>query len=347
VEKISFADYVELSSDLKNREKFKAYSTVVRGRGGFDFRIVPNPELVVMTAEEVELENAMAIGNESERIARKIAYTWDRILSPGKPVIVSEGDSWFQFPLLIDEVIDHLNDDYAILSLGAAGDTAQNMVFGPQGEHHTEYMSVLHALRNSVKAFLFSAAGNDIIGEDPATNRSALVDILNPYSGDTNDVAGHINETVLAKRLADIGAAYSKVISDVRADPDLAGLPILFHGYDYPYPYPWGAGDPRNPIYARNDEWLGEAFAAKGFPHATEAERNLRRSILKALINRLYTLLEGLAGNPDQSRIWVVDCRGALEHLGDWNDEIHGTSAGFAKVAARFQDTLTGALAGV
>jgi len=36
--------------------------------------------------------------------------------------IVSEGDSWFQYPLLLDDVIDHLFDRYAILSLDAAGD---------------------------------------------------------------------------------------------------------------------------------------------------------------------------------------------------------------------------------
>ena len=37
--------------------------------------------------------------------------------------IVSEGDSWFQYPWLLDDVIDHLmaEDDIAILSLGGAG----------------------------------------------------------------------------------------------------------------------------------------------------------------------------------------------------------------------------------
>lgn len=345
MEPISFAEYVELSSDLMNREKFRAYSTVIRGEGGFDFRIVPNPDLVIMTPEEAELENAMQIGNDTERAARKIAFTMDRIFSPAKPVIVSEGDSWFQFPILVNEVIDHLNGEHAILSLGAAGDTAANMVHGNLAPKQTEYLINLIAQVKNVKAFLFSAAGNDIIGEDPISKKSALFDILHDFNGDTNDVAGHINEAVLAQRLADLRIAYSKVISDIRSEPRLARLPIIFHGYDYPFPSPWGTDDPRNPLHAKDNEWLGEPLDARHFPSATQAELELRRGIVRELIDRLYAMLDGLAGSSAQTGIWVVNCRGAMPDVGDWIDEIHGTTNGFAKVADRFRSTLSMATA--
>ncbi|MDA4848829.1 hypothetical protein [Hoeflea poritis] len=345
MEPITYAEYVKLSGDLNNREKFRAYSTVVRGEGGFDFRVVPNPDLVTMTEEEAQLENAMQIGNDTERAARKFAFTMDRIFSRDKPVLVSEGDSWFQFPILVREIIDYLNEQYAILSLGAAGDTAQNMVHGNLSPTQTEYLTNLRAQAQHVKAFLFSAAGNDIIGEDPVTKKSALFDILNDFNGDTNDIAGHINEIVLAQRMAALQAAYSKVIADVRAEPGLQRLPIIFHGYDYPFPAPWGPNDPRNPIHAKKNEWLGEPLDDRNFPTSTQAQLDLRRGIVKELIDRLYAMLNGLAGNSVQTGIWVVDCRGAMPDVTDWIDEIHGTSQGFGKVTELFRATLSSAMA--
>ena len=343
--RISYEEYVRLAGDLNARETFIAYSIVRRGAGGFDFRIAPNPDLVEMSEEEAELENAMSIGNSTDRAARALAFVKDRIFDRSKPVIVSEGDSWFQFPILIDDVIDHLNGDYAILSLGAAGDTAANMVDGPLGSGGAEYLSELKAHAKNVRAFLFSAAGNDIIGEDPVTKVSALHGILRPFNGDLVDVAGHIDQEEVGSRIATLSASYAKVIAAIRAVPELQRLPILLHGYDYCFPWPWGEDDPRNPRYAAQDEWLGEPFAKRGFPSSSDAELALRRDILKALIDRLYEMLHGLAGPSSQSLIWVVDCRGAMPSVADWNDEIHGTSDGFAKVAIRFKKAMKEALA--
>ncbi|WAP70902.1 hypothetical protein [Jiella pelagia] len=342
---ISYEDYVSLAGDLNKRETFVAYSIVQRGAGGFDFRIAPNPDLVEMSEDEAKLENAMSIGNSTDRAARALGFAKDRIFNRSKPVIVSEGDSWFQFPILIDDVIDHLKDDYAILSLGAAGDTAANMVDGPVAAGGAEYLGQLKAQAKDVRAFLFSAAGNDIIGEDPVTKVSALQGILRPFNGDLTDVGGHIDQVEVGRRIATLSARYAKVIATIRTAPGLQRLPILFHGYDYCFPWPWGEDDPRKPGYAARDEWLGEPFAKRGFPSATDAALALRRNILKALIDRLYNMLHGLAGPSSQSLIWVVDCRGAMPSVTDWNDEIHGTSDGFAKVAIRFKKAMTEALA--
>ncbi|WP_299848358.1 hypothetical protein [uncultured Roseovarius sp.] len=344
MEKISFKEWVELSADLNRRDEFLKYCTVIKGRGGFDFRVVPNRDLVEMTGEEAELENAMAIGNNAERASRRLGFIKDRTFFPNRPVIVSEGDSWFQFPILINEVVDHLNPDHAILSLGAAGDTAANMVHGDLTAKETEYMANLRAQKKHVKAFLFSAAGNDIIGEDPVTKKSALFDIIRNFNGDTDDVLGHINEDVLNDRLAALRAAYTKVVSDVRAEPGLEELPILIHGYDYPFPYPWGAEENRSPIYAKNNEWLGEPLDSRGFPHASASQLALRRNILINLIDRLYDMLNDVAGNAQVSNVWVVDCRNVLTTVRHWNDEIHGTSAGFREIAKLFRQTLNSAL---
>jgi len=51
-------------------------------------------------------------------------------------------------------------------------------------------------------------------------------------------------------------------------------------------------------------------------------------------------MLNDIAGSSNASNIWVVDCRGAMPNISDWNDEIHGTSDGFVAVAERFKEVL-------
>ena len=167
-----------------------------------------------------------------------------------------------------------------------------------------------------------------------------LTDLIRDFNGDTSDAAGHINHDLLIKKLAFLRGAYSKVISTIRAEEGFAKLPIIIHGYDVPFPYPFGPDDGRNPIYAANDKWLGSVFKAKGIPNET-----LGREILRLLIDHLYSLLSEFSRNPRDTHVWLVDCRGALPEVSDWNDEIHGTSEGFAKVAGRFIVTLNRAIA--
>jgi len=54
-------------------------------------------------------------------------------------------------------------------------------------------------------------------------------------------------------------------------------------------------------------------------------------------------MLQRVAGNPDQTKVYVVDARGSIDR-DQWNDEIHGTDDGFAAVASRFHDVLRSAL---
>ena len=83
--------------------------------------------------------------------------------------------------------------------------------------------------------------------------------------------------------------------------------------------------------------------AAKGRPCRPHWPR---QQIVSALFDALFGMLDGLAGDPSATGIWVVDCRGAMPDRADWADDIHGTSDGFAKVAGRFQSVLDQALAG-
>lgn len=300
--------------------------------GPFDPRIEPDPEKVAMTPEgDFDVESAMRWGNAVCRWRRQQEFEQRIANGVRKPVLVSEGDSWFQFPFLIEEVIDQLRSDFLIWSLDAAGDTADNMV-----NRQPEYMAGLQRQKaNGVKGFLFSAAGNDVIGEDLLGN-PVLASLLKPYAPG-KDAAWHVDKGVLAQVLTRLEADYGKVVSTIRRDPAFRRLPIFIHGYDYAIPggYP---GDPRRPVYAKQDEWLGGPMREKGI-----ADLPLQRAIIHFLIDALYEMLARVAGDSAATHVHLVDVRGTLKQA-EWADEIHGTSAGFAKVARLFAKAIDDAL---
>ncbi|MEL6687852.1 MAG: hypothetical protein AAFP97_09540 [Pseudomonadota bacterium] len=340
--KITYRDYRALIENPDTDDTLiEAYSIIIKGRNAFDFQIRPNPELVEMGEHEVELEDAMATANNISRFRRQWKFKKRVKAGTDLPIIVEEGDSWHQFPILIKDIVDQLEDDYLIYSVGAAGDTAENMVFGDIRHRQTEYMLALRKLMSDgheVSGFMFSAAGNDIIGEDP-DGVSALQNIVRDFNGDPDDIVGHINFTELANRIDRLRVAYLKVVATIRSEPGLHKLPIFVHGYDYVFPHPWDQDD-RDPIHAKKNEWLGEPLDCRRIK-----DLNLRRNIIKFLLDRLYDMLFDMAGDPALTQIWVIDCRGAMPDVSDWIDEIHGTDKGFAKVAARFRATMRQAIA--
>lgn len=320
-------------------EALAPYVQLLPGEGGLDFTIKPNPDTVRMTAADQELENALSIGNGIARMRRRLKFFNALDHHPERPVLVSEGDSWLQFPILIKDVIDQLLPHYNIWSLGAAGATLHEMIHGKPGKGGFEFLGELRRHQARVKAFIFSGAGNDIIGEDPDTGLPMLEGLLNDFNGNGSDVAGHINASELNARIAELSSGYTRIVKLVREEPGFEDLPIIVHGYDYAYPYPASDTDPRKPGYAKKDQWLGRAFEARNIQNP-----DLRRKIVMALIDRLYIMLFSLRDMPGQHDVHIVDCRGSMPNLEDWNDEIHGTSEGFAEAGNRFHQTLQSAI---
>src|SRR5262249_39774932 len=152
---------------------------------------------------------------------------------------------------------------------------------------------------NGVAGFLFSGAGNDIIGEN-LMGEPVLINLLKDHVPG-KDANWHIDKAQLAAVLTRLEADYNTVIKTIRLDPDLKTLPIFIHGYDYAIPggFP---GDTRRPIYARQDEWLGGPMSDKGI-----VEPALQREIIRLLIDALYDMLDRVAGTPSQSGVHVVN----------------------------------------
>jgi hypothetical protein len=289
--------------------------------------IKPDPAAVELAAEgRFEVESAMNWANGVARWRRQQTFE-QRIQTEKLPVLVSEGDSWFQFPFFLKDVIDQLGSDHLIWSLDAAGDTALNMVYGD-----SEYMRGLNRMKSKkVQALLFSAAGNDVIGEDSSGN-PVLQTLLKTFKAGQS-AAWHVDQAQLAKILDFLEKAYREVVATIRKDKEFEKLPIIIHGYDYTVPGGF-EGDIRNPSWAAQDKWLGSAMTAKKITDTT-----LQREIIHVLIDALHDVLVRVAGDPDETYVHLVDVRGTLK-LGDWADEIHPTDAGFKKVARVFRKTL-------
>jgi hypothetical protein len=328
-------DYAELERMLADPDvpdsEVRPYLKAERRPGSaFDPRVVPDPAKVRMdTLDRFRVESAIRWGNGISRWRRQRRYERRLEQERGRtPVLVSEGDSWFQFPLLIDDVVDQLGRDHLIWSLDAAGDTAQNMILS-----RPEYLEGLRERRaDGIAGFLFSAAGNDVIGED-ATGKPVLLQLLKQHQPGQG-AAAHVDHARLAAILSFLEEGYGAVIRQIHAEPGFATLPILLHGYDYALPF-GQPGDARNPGWAAPDEWLAGPMRQKGIQ-----DPDLQRNIVRLLIDALYDMLDKVAGDSRTTHVHVVDVRRTLTNVGQWADEIHATDRGFAKIADLFRTKL-------
>ena len=309
--------------EVPDEEIAKYLKKKMDGGGPFSPQFEPDPGLV----EPDRFESALTVGNQVSRTRRRAKFKLRTAFGTRLPVIVSEGDSWFQFPFIIKDVIDHLDDDYLVWSCGAAGDTAENMIFD-----NPEYMEAIEEQAERVSALLLSAAGNDVIGEDE-NGEPVLLKLLHRRTASRDTANELINKSALGRVLDKLRDAYAEVFQRVRADRRFERLPIIIHGYDYALPFPNGANDRRDPFWAEDDKWLGGPMKQKGI-----SEPAIRREIVEILIQQLYDVLSDVAANDEH--VHVVDVRGTLTSTRDWADEIHGTSDGFARVAAKFRKVL-------
>jgi hypothetical protein len=331
--KLDYTDFEKMVADPDVSDAEISRYLTARLDVPFNDRIIPDQARILMKPEErVEILGIKKWANKFCRKRRQERFRRRVRNGEKKPILVSEGDSWFQFPFLIEDVIDQLEPDFLIWSLDAAGDTADNMI-----NRHPEYMTELRdqQKKHKVSGFLFSAAGNDVIGD--INGKPALLGLLNPYQAG-KDAAWHIHKNNLKQVLDTLERNYKKVISTIRGDHAFAKLPMFFHSYAYAIPGGF-KGDYRWPIYAKQNEWLGGPMKSKGI-----IDTQLQRDIIRLLINALHDMLESLAGKSSTTNIHVVDVRNKLPNVTDWADEIHATSKGFKTVGKTFKKIIDGAI---
>lgn len=296
--------------------------------------MIPNPALVDVAEPRDATEGAMMMSwaNGLSRMRRQERFRARMAAGDRRPVLVSEGDSWFQFPMLLSDVIDQLAEGYNIWSVDAAGDTLQNMVFD-----NAEYLAALRQHAGSARAFLFSGGGNDVVGADVQGNPVVARMVRGFEAG--KPAEWYIATAEANQKFAMIEDSYRKVLDTVaREFPD---LPVVCHGYGYAIP--GGApGDTRHPGWAAVDKWLGAPMRER----LGIRDPSLQRAIVRLLIDRFNDMLRRLCGasHPGGAfgNAWYVDVRDTVQDR--WADELHPTDEGFAAVGQAFDTTLRRAL---
>ncbi|MCF7989018.1 MAG: hypothetical protein K9M02_01100 [Thiohalocapsa sp.] len=287
----------------------------------------PDPEKVAIASDMEQLQvEAMAVSgmlNSFGRLRRRRRFK-KRVGKEDLPIVYAEGDSWFQFPFMIEDVIDHLDSSHLVWCSSAAGDTLKNMVFDDP-----EYPKQLRKLKqdgHSVSAFLFSGAGNDVVGQD-ADGVAALSRIVRDYNPNRS-IQWHIETDALVDTMAFIEKAYRKVLDDV--DEEFPGIKVVLHGYDRAPTRGVPNGDPNPPVWAK--PWTSDPLTKRGFP-----DNDIASDVVAAILDRVNELTKGIC-NAYPHAVYA-DLRNTVP-AGEWADELHPTDNGFAEAAAKLKTFL-------
>lgn len=217
--------------------------------------------------------------------------------------IVSDGDSWFQYPWPgVEDTIDQLINRHGYLvSCGAlAGETLQTRIAD------SETAERIKSVRP--EAILISGGGNDMLGN------GAIVSFLKPFEGGMS--AGDVIEAEqLANTIEFLVGLHRQWIARIRRVEAYA--PIFTHGYDWATPK------------RKRGWWLNMPLSRHGI-----TDGKLQRDIVRHVIDRFSERMQAMTKAADN--VHFVDCRGAVGTGAHWMDELHPTNDGFARVAACF-----------
>ena len=243
--------------------------------------------------------------------------------------IVAEGDSWFNYHIQKDVIDFLIKMGYGIdkkRNLAKAGDTLENMVYGTRHRIKYDDRTVVHygdeslqetlALvdRYNPKFVLFSAGGNDVVGEE-------LINYLNhkdsglPILRDDifyNNVQGPIKTAI---------KHFINQVLAIKSD-----IHILMDGYDYAKPNGKSVARILGP-------WILRSMGEKGI-----VNRNDQNQIIKIMVDIFNEMLKDLSNEYDNFH--YINIRGKFPKENQWHNEIHLKSKGFEQVAIEYHNTI-------
>jgi hypothetical protein len=233
---------------------------------------------------------------------------------PGYPVVISEGDSWFSFPVHAN-IIDHLDEmvgrRMSLLRLERSGDEVMAMTSDGKLATLRGYLQ-----RYKPHALLFSGGGNDIVGPE-------LLKFI-ARRGAAFDLDAALNTPALTRRFADIRNAYARLIA--MRDQAAPNCLILTHGYGHAIP----SGRKAKLWGISAGPWIKPFLESQGYTTKKE-----QQAILDALLARFNAIVDTFVGAT------VVKCDVAsVIQDNEWNDELHPSRKGFEDAAQVFHVTL-------
>lgn len=188
------------------------------------------------------------------------------------------------------------------------------------GEQYDALFDIIAQQKLAFDCILFSGGGNDIV----AANLPVL---LNTYkSGYTWEDC--LNMVRFRRRLLEIEHVYLD-LADLRDDYQPSAY-IFTQGYDYAIPTGKGV---RIFGFEVAGKWIKARMDAENIPEG------FHRTILDHMLSEFDNLLIRL--EQTIPRCVHVRTQGTLKDP-DWANELHPTTAGFKKIAAKYQEALVG-----
>lgn len=248
------------------------------------------------------------LANFLSRTARNRFYEHNVERFSERIKIVSEGDSWFQHPLLLD-IIDHLNRVYNVYCVAAAGDTLRNY-FSKEKCNGQYFLDALSEKDPSF--FLISGGGNDLLGSKFRT-------YLKIPQEKSNHPSSFLKQEFY-NELDFLITLYKTLFSHLMEHKPQ--IHIIVHGYDYPIK-----------LNDTKKGWLGRYMIEKGI------DTHDRILIARHIIDTFNERLSGIASC--FSNVTYLDLRNTIryneqEDVDQWHDEIHPNNEGFQQIATMF-----------
>lgn len=250
-------------------------------------------------------------------------------LAPGKQNlrILAEGDSWFEYPLPIthgDGVIYQLQKllGYGIANMAHHGLEVEQMM---GLSIRQEVIKRLSDPQVKFDALLFSGGGNDIAGDQFCIWLKDAPPRVPPEE--------MLDEKAVLAALAILEAEYHELV-ELR-DGYSRETVIFVHEYDFP-PI---TGLPACGVVG---PWLKPSLDY-AYTHMGVAnpDPNDEFRVVKTLMQMFAEMLRRVAADPSVRKFIVVPTQGTLQPTAaDWQNEIHPSPAGFAKIAQKFQTAL-------
>lgn len=276
----------------------------------------------------ISTDRIVKLFTEVSQELRKIRYESQVEEFENAIKIVSEGDSWFHFPLMpiMTDVINNLiyfpaDSPFAVYSVGNPGDDLVNYVKKVDGELTGNIIKALN--KENPQFLLISGGGNDILRSD----LGGMDNIIEPVDTSQLDrpTEEYLNDHYTTVLLPILMNVYKDIFDFVNANhPECH---VLTHSYGYLQP--------------RGGDYVQEPLEKIGFTttnFGSSANKKLKmKQVTKAVIDAFHDALFALTES--YSNVHLVDCRGVLTS-NDWFDEGHPSSQGCSKMSDKFSDKM-------
>jgi len=290
-------------------------------------------------------------------------------------IVLAEGDSWFNYPLILSDVLDwvSMEPNIALYSLAAGADWFLNMI------NQREYVAGLSI--HNPHYLLLSGGGNDIVGlsriavivdkeenSDPYKQNDWVQNKLMNRYYDASDKSLPICTSFSEKKIND-GVKYlnkdffallmlfkvqyhfiiGKLFQGDKGDPNKPSkyrdLKIITQGYDYPIPdssdaLGWNITKWYVPLLRQvnHGKWLQMPLSIKGVP------KERHNDVMYAMIFLFNEMMIDVAHyfnkiiegtDKNGPRVFHIDNRGIVKDSG-WTDELHPIPGFFKEVASLY-----------